>query len=126
MPVVRISFPQVRPPAYRRAIADSLHQALVEAVNVSELDRFQVIAEHTPESLVYDPTYPDVGRNDDVVFVQIAFDGRCPTDRKRALYGRILELLARNVGVRSQDVLISLIEVSRESRSPGNRRAQQV
>ena len=124
MPLVRISFLKGRPAAYRRAIADSVHRAIVEAADVPALDRFQVITEHTSESLIYDPTYLDIGRTDDVMFVQIALNAGRSTEQKRALYGRVLELLAKNVGVRPQDVLISLIEVSRENRSPGNCQAR--
>lgn len=124
MPLVRISLLEGRPAAYWRVIADSVHRAMVETVHVPALNRFQVITEHTPESLIFDPTYLDIGRTDDVVFVQITLNAGRSTEQKRALYGRVLELLAKNVGVRPQDVLISLIEVSRDNRSFGNCQAQ--
>ena len=124
MPLVRISLREGRPAAYRRAIADAVHRAIVETANVPELDRCQVITEHTSESLIYDPTYLDIGRTDDVMFVQITLNAGRSTAQKRALYGRVLELLAEDVGARPQDVLISLIEVSRENRSLGNCQAQ--
>lgn len=111
MPLVRISLLEGQAAAYRRAIADSVHRAIVEAADVPALDRVQVIAEHTPESLIYDPTYLDIGRTDDVVFVQITLNASRSTEEKRALCGRVLELLAKNVDVRPQDVLISLVEV---------------
>jgi len=115
MPLVRISFLEGRPAAYRRAIADSVHRAIVGTADVPASDRFQVITEHTPESLIYDPTYLDIGRTDDLVFVQITLNAGRSMEQKRALYGRVLELMAKNVGVRPQDVLISLIEVACES-----------
>jgi len=49
------------------------------------------------------------------VFVQITLNAGRSMEQKRALYGRVLELMAKNVGVRPQDVLISLIEVACES-----------
>lgn len=124
MPLVRISLLEGRPAAYRRAIADGVHRAIIETVHLPESDRFEVITEHTPESIVYDPIYLDIGRTHDVVFVQVLLNAGRSMEQKRALSGRVLELLAKNVGVRPQDVLISLIEISRENRSLGNCQAQ--
>ena len=124
MPLVRISLLEGRPAAYRRAIADSVHRAIVETADVPALDWVQVIAEHTPESLIYDPTYLGIGRTDGVVFVQITLNASRSTEEKRALCGRVLELLARNVDVRPQNVLISLVEVPCGNRSFDNGEAQ--
>ena len=124
MPLVRISLRQGKSATYSRAIADGVHRAMVETINVPALDRFQTITEHTPEGLIYDPTYLDISRTDDVVFVQITLNTGRSTDQKRALYGRIAELLAESPGVRPQDLLISLVEVPRENWSFGDGRAQ--
>ncbi len=124
MPLVRISLREGKPTAYRRAIADGVHQAMVEAINVPPLDRFQVITEHSSDDLIYDPRYLDIDRTDDVVFVQITLNAGRTTDQKRVLYARICEILAKNPGIRPQDVLISLVEVARENWSFGNGQAQ--
>ena len=124
MPLVRISLREGKPAAYRRAIADGVHRAMVETINVPVLDRFQVITEHAPESLIYDPAYLDISRTDDVVFVQITLNAGRSTDQKRALFARVTESLEESPGVRPQDVLISLVEVSRENWSFGNGKAQ--
>ncbi|MBI2879451.1 MAG: tautomerase family protein, partial [Candidatus Rokubacteria bacterium] len=42
MPLVRISLREGKPAAYRRALGDAVHRAMVEAVNAPPLDRFQV------------------------------------------------------------------------------------
>ena len=124
MPLVRISLRRGKSAAYSGAIADGVHRAMVETINVPALDRFQIITEHTPESLIYDPTYLGISRTDDVVFVQITLNAGRSTDQKRALYGRIAELLAESPGVRPQDLLISLVEVARENWSFGDGKAQ--
>ena len=74
MPLVRIFLQGGKPAAYRRAIADSVHRAMVETISVPALDRFQVITEHPPESLIYDPTYLGIDRTEGVVFVQITLN----------------------------------------------------
>ncbi len=124
MPLVRISLREGKPTAYRQAIADAIHRAMVETVNVPPLDRFQVITEYAPESLIYDPTYLGIDRTDDVVFIQITLNAGRTVDLKKALYARIAQLLTVYPGIRPQDVLINLVEVARENWSFGNGVAQ--
>jgi len=124
MPLVRISLREGKPETYRRALADGIHRAMVDAINVPPLDRFQVITEHPAESLIYDPAYLGIVRGDDVVFVQITLNAGRSTEQKRALYARMAELLQANPGLRPQDLLINLVEVSRENWSFGNGQAQ--
>ncbi|MBI2903548.1 MAG: tautomerase family protein [Candidatus Methylomirabilis oxyfera] len=124
MPLVRISLREGKPEAYRRAIADGIHRAMVETINVPPLDRFQVITEHPAESLIHDPAYLEITRSDDVVFVQITLNAGRSTEQKRALYARMAELLGVSPGLRPQDLLISLVEVPRENWSFGNGEAQ--
>ncbi|HZY31867.1 MAG TPA: tautomerase family protein [Candidatus Methylomirabilis sp.] len=124
MPLVRISLREGKSEAYRRAIADGIHRAMVETISVPPLDRFQVITEHPAESLIYDPAYLGIVRGDDVVFVQITLNAGRSTEQKRALYARMAELLGVSPGLRPQDLLISLVEVPRENWSFGNGEAQ--
>ncbi|HEY3230023.1 MAG TPA: tautomerase family protein [Roseiflexaceae bacterium] len=124
MPLVRIDLRAGKSSDYRRAIADQVHRAMVETINVPSLDRFQVIVEHPAEGLIYDPTYLDIDRTDDVIFIQIALNAGRTVEQKRALYARIAALLADDPGVRPQDVLINLVEVARENWSFGDGVAQ--
>jgi len=124
MPLVRISLREGTTPEYRKAIADGVHRALVEAMAVPSDDRFQVITEHPPGGLVCSPSYLGIEYSDRVVFVQITLSaGRKPA-QKRALYRRVSELLAHSPGVQPQDVVINLVEVAWENWSFGNGEAQ--
>lgn len=124
MPLVRISLREGKSEAYRRAIGEAVHRAMVETINVPALDRFQVITEHPASGFIYDPAYLGINRTDDVVFVQITLNAGRTVEQKRALYARVAALLAENPGVRPQDVLINLVEVPRENWSFGNGEAQ--
>ncbi len=124
MPLVRISLRDGKPPAYVAAIAEEVHQAMVEAVNVPAADRFQVITEHSPERLIYDAAYLGIDRTDDIVIVQITLNAGRSVELKRALYARIAQRLEKNPGVRPQDVFVNLLEVPRENWSFGNGEAQ--
>jgi 4-oxalocrotonate tautomerase len=119
MPFVRISLRQGTSAQYRDAVADGVH-AMIEALAIPPADRFQVITEHPPDGLIYDPQYLGVERSDAVVFVQITLStGRKP-QQKRLLYKRMSEILAESAGLRPQDLLINLVEVSWENWSFGN------
>lgn len=71
MPLVRIDLRQGTSPAYRKAIADGVHAAMVESLAIPPDDRFQVISERDADSLIYDPQYLGIQRSDKVVFIQI-------------------------------------------------------
>jgi phenylpyruvate tautomerase PptA (4-oxalocrotonate tautomerase family) len=120
MPLVRISLLQRKPAEYRAAIGEAVHRAMVETINCPPLDRFQIITEHPRGDIVYDPTYLDVARTDDVVFIQITLNAGRSIELKRGLYKRIAKLLGDNPRIRPQDVLINLVEVQKENWSFGN------
>jgi len=124
MPLIRISLREGKPAAYRRAIADAVHRAMVETIDVPPLDRFQVITEHPADGLVYDPAYLGIQRTDAVVLVQITLNAGRSVEKKKALYARMADLLAESPGLRREDVFVSLVEVARENWSFGNGVAQ--
>ena len=120
MPLVRISLAKGKPEAYRRKVGDAVHRALVEAVGVPPLDRFQILTEHEPGDLVYDSNYLGIARSSDLVIVQITLSAGRSLEQKRALYRRIAANLAAAVGLRPQDAWINLVEVAKENWSFGN------
>jgi phenylpyruvate tautomerase PptA (4-oxalocrotonate tautomerase family) len=124
MPLVRIDLRQGTTPAYRKAIADGVHTAMVEAIAIPADDRFQVINEHTADNLFYDPQYLGISRSDKVVLIQITLSAGRKPGQKRALYRRIVELLGKSPGVRAEDVVINLVEVAWEDWSFGLGEAQ--
>ena len=124
MPLVRISLRDGKSPEYRRAIADGVHRAMVEALAVPEQDRFQVITEHDKDGLIYDPSYLGIRRSDDIVLVQITLSaGRKPT-QKREFMARAATLLAEKPGLEPRNLFINLVEVAWENWSFGEGKAQ--
>ena len=110
MPFVRISTTEHFHAAARSAIGDGVHRALVDAIDIPEADRFQVITTHREGELIWDRGYLDVDRSDRAVFVHTSLrDGR-DDEKKRELYAAIALNLERSPGVRPQDVLIVLQE----------------
>lgn len=124
MPLVRIALRAGKSESYRRAVADSIHRAMVETINVPAKDRFQIVTEHEPSDLIYDPSYLDIPRSDGVVLIQITLNSGRSVELKKALFARIAFLLSDHPGVRREDVFISLVEVAKENWSFGNGIAQ--
>ncbi len=119
MPLVRITLAQGHSAAARRAIADGVHAALVEAAGVPADDRFQVVEEVAAENLIFSPSYLGIEKQGPVVFVQIVLNAGRTVEVKKALYARIAEKLAAAPGIRKEDVLVSLVEVTKENWSFG-------
>src|SRR5262245_23957533 len=52
MPLVRIDLRAGTPPSVQRAIADGVHQALVETITIPSADRFQLISEYSADHFI--------------------------------------------------------------------------
>ncbi|HXX02602.1 MAG TPA: tautomerase family protein [Candidatus Acidoferrales bacterium] len=124
MPLVRISLRGGKSEQYRRALADGVHQAMVEAIDAPVQDRFQIVTEHSANDLIYDPNFFGIERGDDIVIVQITLSAGRKPPQKRKLFQRMAEILSKNPGLRPQDLMINLVEVVWENWSFGNGEAQ--
>src|SRR5689334_4612330 len=124
MPLVRVSLREGESPSYLSAIGESIHQAMLETISVPKDDRFQIITEHPAKGVIYDPTYLGIGRTDRIVIIQITLNLGRTVDQKRALYKAIADRLARDPGIRREDVFVNLVEVPKENWSFGNGEAQ--
>jgi phenylpyruvate tautomerase PptA (4-oxalocrotonate tautomerase family) len=124
MPLVRISLREGKSAGYRKAIADGVYTALRETFNVPDEDRFITISQHDAESFLFSRTYMGIERSDDLVILQITVSNTRNVEQKKALFARIAERLARDPGLRREDVFINLVEVVKENWSFGNGIAQ--
>ena len=119
MPLVRITLRKGKSPEFLRDMANAVHEALVAQANVPAGDRFQVIEEAEHDHLVAHPSYAAMQRSDDVIFIQITLNAGRTIEIKRALYADIAARLGRACDVRPDDVLVSLVEVTKENWSFG-------
>ena len=119
MPLIRIALIKGKPPDYIRAVADGVHRALNEAYKAPPDDRFQLVDEYERGKLVYDPDYLGIHRDDDIVIVHITAGRWRDVDTKKALYKRVVDLLAEKPGVRPENVQIVISSNEREDWSFG-------
>lgn len=110
MPLTSIALRKGKSADYKRALADSVHAALVETIGIPADDRFQLIDEYEPEGLIYDAAFLGIERSDDIVIVRITLRSGRSRETRAALLRNIAENLSRSPGMRPEDVFISLVE----------------
>lgn len=115
MPLVKIYLPKGKASEYKKGVGDGLHKALVEVADVPEDDLFQLFFDMEPANFIADPYYGNADRSPDQVVMEITFNVGRTVEVKKALYAQIVKNLAKNPGIRSDDVMINLVEVPREN-----------
>ncbi|GAA4194698.1 tautomerase family protein [Gryllotalpicola kribbensis] len=90
------------------AIGDAVHQAQIDALGIPADDRFQVFRPHAAGELKFDPGYNGVDRQK-LLLIQVTAVHMYPVAVKRRFFEAVVERLAP-LGVRREDVLISLVE----------------
>jgi phenylpyruvate tautomerase PptA (4-oxalocrotonate tautomerase family) len=120
MPFVKIALLKGKTPAQLKAIADGVHQALVDTYSVPPNDRFQVIEQYEADTFFYDRQYLDIERTDDVVFIHILASRWRDTPMKQALYHAIAQRLSADCGMRAQDIQVFISNNDRQDWSFGN------
>jgi 4-oxalocrotonate tautomerase len=126
MPLVRIDLLEGKTPEYRIQIGQIVYQAMLDILAVPKDDRFQVITEHPKTGLQFDRNYLGIHRSDDCVFLQITLNRGRTVEMKQRFYKAVADGLHETLKLRREDVVINLVEVSKEDWSFGNGEAQYV
>ena len=108
MPLVQIDLDRSLAERLGQQISDNINEALVEGLGMDPTDRFQIFRTHAPGELVFDPTYNGVDRQQ-LVSIQILMVHMYPVDTKFKMYDTIVDRL-KGIGIRPEDVLISVVE----------------
>jgi phenylpyruvate tautomerase PptA (4-oxalocrotonate tautomerase family) len=124
MPLARIDLPAGKPAEYGHAVADVVYEAMIATLKAPKDDRFQVISEHTRDTMLIDPTYLGIQRSADALIIQLTLNEGRSVEVKKAFYKAVADGLHERVGLRREDVFISLVEVKKENWSFGNGIAQ--
>jgi len=124
MPLVQISLRTGKSAAYRQALCDGVYHAMRETFDVPEDDQFMTVSQHESADFRYSPSYLNVARSDDLVFIQITANATRSVAQKKALYQSIVQRLGDSPGVRPEDVFVNIVEVAVENWSMGHGLAQ--
>jgi 4-oxalocrotonate tautomerase len=124
MPLVRIDVPVSTSAQEVVSISDAIHRAMVDTFNVPLEDRFQTITRRARDELICTTEFLDVKHTNEVIFVQITCAPGRSIDTKKLLYKKIAQQIAAVSHFSFSDVIINLVESSRENWSFGNGIAQ--
>ena len=108
MPLVQVDLERGLAQRLGSQISSGIHEALVEALGMAPDDKFQVFRTHPADELVFDAGYNGVDRRH-LVSIQILMVRMYDTATKYRLFDVIAERL-RGLGVRPEDLLISVVE----------------
>jgi phenylpyruvate tautomerase PptA (4-oxalocrotonate tautomerase family) len=124
MPLVRIAYRKGKKKDLGKKVGAVIYRSMADTINVPEKDNFQLITEHDSYDLIYDPEYLGINRSEGIIIIQITLNEGRTIEMKKAFYREVADRLNKELGVRIEDVFISLVEVKKENWSFGNGIAQ--
>jgi len=124
MPFTQIQLKKGKSPDFHRTLMEQVYLAMRETISIPEDDRFATITELEAGNFNNSGNYAGIERSDDVVFIQITLNKGRDVEKKKALYAEIAKRLSADPGIRTEDIVISLVEVAMEDWSLGNGIAQ--
>lgn len=105
MPLVKITIRAGKSKEYKKALLDGVHNALVQTFRIPEHDRFQILYELDKEHFEVPST-----KTDNATIIEMSvFKGRS-NEAKKQLYKAIVDNLAKNPGIKGDDIMIVLQE----------------
>ena len=122
MPLVTLTVRKPKSAAFKAAVLDAVHAALVSS-GVPPADKFQRVLELEPADFRYDATYPDLqsARTEDFVLIEILWSVGRSVKVKRKLLEELLPALARQ-GLNPEHVMVCFKETNWENWSFGGGR----
>ncbi len=116
MPIVTVTLARPKSAAFKRAVLDAVHAALV-ASGVPPADRFSRVLELDPADFVYDARYPDLSRDRGSAFVlvEILWSVGRSVKVKRKVVDDIVRGIARDADVDPEAVMVAFAETAWEN-----------
>ncbi|MCK1983832.1 MULTISPECIES: tautomerase family protein [Peribacillus] len=123
MPLLRFDLVEGRNEETLKKLLDSAHHAMVEAFQVPERDRYQIVHQHPPHELIIEDTGLGFKRSRDLVIISIVSKIRTEK-QKETLYSLLAHKLESDCGISPQDLMVSITENSDADWSFGRGEAQ--
>ncbi|MED3687261.1 tautomerase family protein [Peribacillus butanolivorans] len=111
MPLLRFDLVEGRNEETIKKLLDSAHHAMVEAFQVPESDRYQIVHQHSPHELIIKDTGLGFKRSRDLVIISIVSKKRT-IKQKETLYALLAHKLELDCGISPQDLMVSITENS--------------
>jgi hypothetical protein len=123
MPLIRIDLIEGWLPDELDALLETVHGAVVDAFEVPQRDRYQIVQLHPPTRVVLQDTGLGFARTDRAVVIAVT-SRRRPEAAKQRFYRLLADRLAQTCGVSGTDLLVTVVENGDADWSFGNGDAQ--
>ena len=123
MPLVTLTMRRGKDAAFKSAVLNAVHNALV-ASGVPQADRFHRVLELSAEDFRFDPSYPDLAspRTDDFVLIEVLLSTGRSVKVKRKIAVDLIDSLRQAPGLNPDDVMLVFKETLWENWSFGGGR----
>lgn len=121
MPVFTAHLPKGRfSSEHKRALADALNHALVDALRIPPEDRFVILNEHGSDELFLHPTFMGMNRDpQSAIIVKVLIGAHRPLEDKQKVAAAINAGASAALAISPDDIFIALIPVPNENFSFG-------
>ncbi len=109
MPLLRFDVIEGRSEEELKTLLDTAHDAMVEAFDVPERDRYQIVHTHKAHEMVIQDTGLGFERSKDIVLISVTSKTRTE-EKKQRLYQLLAEHLQANCGLAPTDLMVSIVE----------------
>ncbi len=123
MPLVRFDLIEGRTKEELKTLLDVCHAAMVEAFEVPERDRYQIVNQHPEHEMIIEDTGLGFERTNKMVIISMTSRPRTD-EQKKAFYDLLVKNLKEHCGVNPQDVMVSIANNGDGDWSFGNGTAQ--
>lgn len=123
MPLVTLTVRKGKSGAFKSAVLNAVHAALV-ASGVPETDRFQRVLELDADDFRFDAGYPDLAspRTEDFVLIEILLSVGRSVKVKKKILGDLIAALSNDPGLHPENVMACFKETAWENWSFGGGR----
>ena len=104
MPFVTINVLEGKGKDYIKKVSDSVNEAVIETMAFPDDDRYQVVHQLAEDCMQYQ------GRQEDRVMMHLVMRSGRSNKAKQAFYKRVVEYLNERVGIKPENVFITITE----------------
>ena len=109
MPLLRFDVIEGRSEEELKTLLDTAHDAMVEAFDVPERDRYQIVHTHKAHEMIIQDTGLGFERSKDIVLISVTSKTRTE-EKKQRLYQLLAERLQANCGLAPTNLMVSIVE----------------
>ncbi|MDT8861327.1 tautomerase family protein [Alkalihalobacillus sp. MEB130] len=108
MPLLRFDLIEGRTEEEIKTLLDASHSAMVQAFNVPERDRYQIVHQHRAHEMIIEDTGLGFERSKHVVVISVTSKQRTE-EQKQKLYELLVQELGEKCGIQPNDIMINIV-----------------